>query len=391
MAKRKAKAKREGSAQPNEASPPASPPSVPDASVGRVLVIEPQQTLRRRVARILAEAGHRCDPVATLNEAHAALGGTEYDAVVLTLRSAEADAASCMAGLRSLSPGAPIVLVGETPTAEEAIGALRGGASDLLSLPLSEEDLRRSVGDAVLARRRSLDHERRVERLKRICRRLHSARQQVTSQVDTLCNDLVGAYQQLADQVSHVTLASEFNSIIQQELDIESALRAALEYILTKTGPTNAAIFLPSNHSDFSLGAYVNYDCPRDAADVLLDHLADVIAPRFAEEERVVTCRGKDDLEEWIGDAASWLSTSTVLVCSCRHEDECLAVLALFRDEGSPYPAELSAQVQVMSDLFARQLARVVRVHHRLEPEREWTGWDDWESDEDDDVGGLAA
>jgi hypothetical protein len=284
-----------------------------------------------------------------------------------------------------------VVLVGESPTAEEAIAALRSGASDLLEAPFDDADLLESVAGAVRSRRRAVDHERRLERLKRICRRLHAARQQVTTQVDTLCNDLVGAYQELADQVSHVTIASEFNSIIQQELDIESALRAALEYLLTKTGPTNAAIFLPSNHSDFSLGAYVNYDCPRDAADVLLDHLADVIAPRFQDEDRVVVCREEGELRRWIGDEASWLSSSTVMVCSCRHDGECLAVLALFRDQGSRFPEELSGQLQVLCDLFARQLSRIVRVHHRHEPDREWTGWDDWEADEDDDIGGLAA
>ena len=33
--------------------------------------------------------------------------------------------------------------------------------------------------------------------------------------------------------------------------------------MLTKTGPTNAAVFLPGTGTDFDLGAYVNYDCPR--------------------------------------------------------------------------------------------------------------------------------
>ena len=71
-----------------------------------------------------------------------------------------------------------------------------------------------------------------------------------------------------------VTLASEFNSLIRQELDLESLLRVSVEFILGKSGPTNAAVFLPAASGDYSLGAYVNYDCPKDSAEVLMDQLA---------------------------------------------------------------------------------------------------------------------
>ena len=54
-----------------------------------------------------------------------------------------------------------------------------------------------------------------------------------------------------------------------------------LEFTLSKIGSTNAAIFLPTSSGDYSLGAYVNYDIPRDGIEIMLDQLADVLAPNF--------------------------------------------------------------------------------------------------------------
>ena len=85
---------------------------------------------------------------------------------------------------------------------------------------------------------------------------------------------------QCDDQMKNIALASELNTIFRQELDLESLLRTVLEYTLRKVGSTNAAIFLPSSTGDFTLGAYVNYDCPRDTAETLLDHLADILESR---------------------------------------------------------------------------------------------------------------
>src|SRR6185436_11876429 len=109
-------------------------------------------------------------------------------------------------------------------------------------------------------------------------------------------------------QVLELSIASEFNGLIRQELDVESLLRTALEFILAKTGPTNAAVFLPATSGDFSLGAYVNYDCPKDTADVLLDHLAVVIAPRMEHQAELKSLATPEELAAFLGDDAHWLA-----------------------------------------------------------------------------------
>src|SRR5205807_1368176 len=136
------------------------------------------------------------------------------------------------------------------------------------------------------------------------------ARHEITKQVSSMCGDLTNAYQDLSDQVTLLSTASEFNSLIRQELDVESLLRTALEFILAKTGPTNAAVFLPATSCDFSLGAYVNYDCPKEAADTLLESLAGIIAPKMEHEAGLKILNTPEEIDGAFGEGAHWLSES---------------------------------------------------------------------------------
>ncbi|MEM7227968.1 MAG: hypothetical protein AAF432_04050, partial [Planctomycetota bacterium] len=216
-------------------------------------------------------------------------------------------------------------------------------------------------------------------------------------QVDTLCNDLVNAYQELSDQMGEVALATEFRTLMRQELDVEELLRTMLEYLLTKTGPTNAAVFLPDAEGQYSLGAYVNYDCPRDSVAVLLDHLSEVICPSLAVETGIVSFNEVDDFSAWAGEDADFLADSNVIAYGCHHEGDCMAVVVLYRDASTPYDADTPTMIDTMRMIFAEQLGRIIRIHHRATPQ--WPaeasddtyGFGDYDDDFDTDDLDLAA
>jgi len=380
------KAKRGKALKISEARPVTEPTSdAPKAA--RVLLVEPDAGARKAAARLLRDGSIEVDPVGSMREAIGATGGCEYDAAVIREELEDGSGLELAGRLAEAGASTGIVLLSGAPTMDLAVSAMRSGAVDLLAAGAAEAELLASVTHAIERGRTVRAQREQLDRLKRVCRRLNQSRQQVSDQIDSLCNDLVGAYQELADHVTHVAMASEFSSLLSQELEIESLLRTTLEYLLTKTGPTNAAVFLPSNHCDFSLGAYVNYNCPRDAADVLLDHLADVIAPRFQDEPDIVVFNDDDDLAEGLGEDAHWLADSRVLVFACQHEGETLAVMTLFRDRSTPFSEELLDQLDVLRGLFAEGLARVIRVHHRHLPEDQWSGWDAFGDEDDEDEG----
>lgn len=189
--------------------------------------------------------------------------------------------------------------------------------------------------------------------------------------------------------MNQVSIASEFKGLIRHELDIEALLRTTLEFVLAKSGPTNAAIFLPTTSGDYSLGAYVNYDCPKDTCDILLDHVANVVAPKFDRQIGIAHLTTQNELRKRIGEDAAWLGDSVVAAMACRHDHEALAVMLLFRDRRSLYPPTVLEQLKTVGELFATQLARVIHIHHRHLPKEKWGMLGDAPGEDTGETGGY--
>jgi hypothetical protein len=48
-----------------------------------------------------------------------------------------------------------------------------------------------------------------------------------------------------------------------------------------------------------------------------------------------------------------------------RHGDECMAVFFLFRNRSEPFRDELAGVIDALRPVFAAQMAKLVRIHHR--------------------------
>ena len=373
----------------SDSNPQARGPEGETSRQARILCVDADGASRDEAARILAGLPVEFAGVASTSAARDALSERDFDVLLIDTNAATGDGFDLVQEQMTHDIPLQSIMVSKRPTVDLMVRSMRAGAIDLLRKPFDAEELVLRL-DAAVERADLLRHrQRRLERLKRICRRLNEAREEVTREVDILCSDLVSAYKDLADQVSNVSVSSEFSTIIRRELDVEALLRSSLEYLLTKTGPTNAAIFLPTGIEDYSLGAYVNYDMPKETVDVLLDHLADILAPRFESEDSIVAIRGRAELHDWLDDAADWLADSSLLVFPCLHEGECLAVIALFRDATKPFKPDVFPMLDVVRALFAEQLARVIRIHNRHKQDQIWTGFDVEPGHREEDEDGL--
>ncbi|MEM7577880.1 MAG: hypothetical protein AAF328_10435 [Planctomycetota bacterium] len=299
-------------------------------------------------------------------------------------------------------PTATIVLA-DQPNFEVATEAMRAGACDFLvhgdqtDQPdaLKTEHLKPAIDRAIKRRLRDVAINRRIKRLRRLCRQLNEARIDVSHQVDVLCSDLVTAYQELAQQFQNTVQTSEFKGIVSDELDLETLLRKTLEYLVSKAGATNAAIFLPATLDEYSLGGYVNYDCTADSADMLLEHLADVIAPKLAEQDEYVHFQTNAQLHDWFDADAAYLDDSEVIGIPCHagadDDRECLAVVVLFRDRDTPFDEAALDACSSLGEALGTALEKVIRVHHRVsltQDESDYAGdsggsWDDSASFDD--------
>ncbi|MFG0260683.1 MAG: response regulator [Phycisphaerales bacterium JB041] len=345
-----------------------TPDTAADATLPRVLVVVASRVERESLTAKLTSRGMVVEPVATPADALAAIATERFDLAMVQQAMGRGRGLELVRGLRELDAGLGVVMVAKKANLDDAVCAMRAGVLDFVVGTLETAALTARVESAV---DRARDERRRLDRAASL-KPLSAARGMSTPLPARGEEDLLAAYQDLEAKMANVGLVAEFNSLIRQELDLESLLRTVLEFVLAKVGPTNAAIFLPSTTGDYSLGAYVNYDCPRDTAEVLLDHLASVVPERFEDEAQTVLMRSEHALIERFGDHADWLDGHAVACLSCRPDGECLAVLTFFRDRRTGFGDEHVSMLDAVSGLFAQQLARVIHIHHRHLPKDQW-------------------
>lgn len=359
------------------------------------LIVAPHDVKLKREIDQLAGDRHCCTWVRTLAEARRLLDQERFDVVIVARELPDGSGMDLTPALHRRAPSTKVILLVEEKSFDAAIRAVRDGAVDVLHVPDDLDEFQDRVARALKSSRFDRQRQQRADRLKSVCAKLAEARNQISRQVDVLCQDLVHAYEELVEQTSEIAMATEYRTLLRQELDIEDLLRTSLEYMLTKTGPTNAAVFLPGVAGEYSLGAYVNYDSPRETIAMLLDHLCSAICPQMANETEIVSFDDAADFAEWIGFDAGLLAESQVVALSCMHGGECLAVIVLFRHEKDPFQPELVGTLDTLRAIFAEQLSHVVKIHHRSKPEwpadaHDSSNDDDYEFNDDSDFG-LAA
>lgn len=375
-----------------------STPALPEVrhAQARALVVSETDATAMLVGPALGELEVPMECQFTVDDARLRLSQSDRPRIdVLVLRQQTPGAQEFVRQLSLSSPAIACVMVSDSATLDDAVEAMRCGAADFIGAGHGAEAAGPAIRSALERARLARQREERAVRLRAVCKKLNSARHEVTNQVSDMCNDLVDAYRELSGEIDKLSLCGEFNGIIRQELEIESLLRVVLEFVLAKTGPTNAAIFLPATGSEFSLGAYVNADIPKASVDALLDHLAEVLAPRFEHRPGVHRFDTRRDVARLLGQDAHWLPEQTLVAFPCIHNDECLAVVTLFRDDHEHFSAETVRVLDTIGTLFSRQLARVVHVHHRHLPKHKWGalgdapesyGFDEYDGPDDIDL-----
>lgn len=372
---------------PSLSAGPEHMPATP--RTGLVLIVSAETTWRREMTDRLAGLGFGSSEAASGRDAERVLKQSPHDLVLVDARLPRGSAFTLCTRL-SQDPGQPgSVVLEESPSVDSAVRAMRAGASDLITGNPGDDELRERLGAAVERSREGVRRANRADRLETLCTKLEGAHDAVAGQVGGLCDDLVGAYQDLTDRMGDLSVASELNSLLRQELDVESLLRTTLEYLLAKVGSTNAGIFLPSPSGEWTLGAYINYDCPKDSAEVMLDQLADVVAPRFEEQRTLLHIKTDAEFASHLDNDAHWMDKRSMLVIACHDqqddgaEEECLAVVTLFRNRTVGFNSETERLVEIVCTMFSRQLDRVIRTHYRHKPKDQW-GLDDWQVGDDD-------
>lgn len=351
----------------------------------RVLLAMSDAASRESWTARIAAAGFEVRAVPTLAEARRLLSAAEF-AAMLVDQSLQTTLCKARQG-----SGPQVILLAESPDPAAMIEAFRQGTGDIFLPDIDDKTLRERLERA--AARSAADREatESTRRLRHMCRKLTEAVHESEERIDSLSRDVAKLAEDATARISEAALAAEFRTLLSQELDVEALLRTALQYLLKKTGPTNAAVFLPDAEQHFSLGAYVNYDCQREAADLLLEHVCGSICPHLCNEESIIRFEDGDELAELLGEQAAIIKGRDVIAFRCAHHARTFAILLLFRDRNEAFGDDLPSVLETLRPIFAAQLESILRVHHRARPQWPGEAAEDVAESDDDFGFGIAA
>jgi len=282
-----------------------------------------------------------------------------------------AEMASALGATRAFA--ARVVLITGRRDAGALVAALRAGVADVVAL--TDPDFEQAINDAVtriwarvmrLAEKRA---ERRAVQAQR--RSARTLRRRLLSQTQALCADLAHTCRGMGMELASVAMASEVNALFRQELDLEGLLRTTLEYTLRKVGPTNAVVFLRNTCEDFEVGAYANYDAPREASECMLDRLASTLPDVVGSESEPVRMDSADAIVGAVGTMPEGLGEAALMAVGCGVGREPGAVIALFRDRRQGFGDTAVRTLRIVGRAFGEQAVRIrqTQIRHLGSPD----------------------
>jgi two-component system nitrogen regulation response regulator NtrX len=109
--------------------------------VAQILIVDDEESVRRSIADVLADEGHRPVLAAGADEAEKEIAAALPDLVLLDVAMPGRDGMELLESLRTVHPALPVVMMSGHGTIETAVRATKLGAYDFLEKPLSYDKL----------------------------------------------------------------------------------------------------------------------------------------------------------------------------------------------------------------------------------------------------------
>jgi len=186
-----------------------------------VLIVDDEKSIRVSLRAFLTADGHKVEVAADAKEALRLLGEQDFDVVVSDIVLPRINGIELLQSIRTAAPFAQVIMMTGEPTVDTAADALRSGAFDYLTKPVTKNAILRAVGNAT--RVKALDEERRrlekenrhyQENLERLVEERTGELQQAVEDLKNAQNELVrherlNALAQLAAGICH-----DFNNVL---------------------------------------------------------------------------------------------------------------------------------------------------------------------------------
>src|SRR5512134_2686274 len=125
--------------------------------MGRILIADDHDALRRGLTRALNAAGHEIEEAANGNQAIERLHEGHFDVVVSDLKMGGSDGLDVLRTTKSLHPTVSVILMTAFGTVNTAVEAMKSGAFDYVQKPFEIEEMEVKIEKALELKR--LRHE----------------------------------------------------------------------------------------------------------------------------------------------------------------------------------------------------------------------------------------
>ena len=106
-----------------------------------LLIVDPDQAYRVRLARAMERKGYRVVSVDTVAEARARIAGAPLSFAVVELRLPDGGGLDLIAHLKAANPNIRIIILTGYGNITTAVAAVKAGAVDYLAKPATEEEI----------------------------------------------------------------------------------------------------------------------------------------------------------------------------------------------------------------------------------------------------------
>ncbi len=121
--------------------------------MGRILIADDHDALRRALARALTEAGHEVEEAPNGNFAIERLHEGSFDVVLSDLKMGGSDGLDVLRSTKALHPSAAVILMTAFGSVGTAVEAMKIGAFDYVQKPFEIEEMEIKIGKALDYRR----------------------------------------------------------------------------------------------------------------------------------------------------------------------------------------------------------------------------------------------
>jgi len=137
--------------------------------MARVLIVDDEQSIRTSIGLFAEQAGHQVSLASNAAEALSLLRKEPFDVVVTDIILPRKTGVVLLGEIREVHPDLPVIMITGEPEVGTAAEAVKKGAFDYLSKPISKEDITRTVAaaaekKALLDKNRQLGEENRRQR-----------------------------------------------------------------------------------------------------------------------------------------------------------------------------------------------------------------------------------